>query len=111
MLAYAWVGGSIWGVQLGGLVSVVLGLVVLRANWRRSQGTPSQELFRVTRACPNKCPPCGGRPARTANPGGLCIRYLQALFSSRATSDHPATNYETAVGFASAGGDSIFFSS
>lgn len=37
MLAYAWVGGSIWGVQLGGLVSVVLGLVVLRANWRRSR--------------------------------------------------------------------------
>jgi hypothetical protein len=35
MLAYAWVGGSIWGVQLGGLVSVVLGLVILRANWRR----------------------------------------------------------------------------
>ncbi|WP_020475706.1 hypothetical protein [Zavarzinella formosa] len=37
MLAYAWVGGSIWGVQLGGLVSVVLGLVVLRSNWRRSR--------------------------------------------------------------------------
>ena len=35
MLAYAWVGGSIWGLQLGGLISVVLGLVVLRANWRR----------------------------------------------------------------------------
>lgn len=42
MLAYAWVGGSIWGVQLGGLVSVVLGLVVVRGNWRRFQGTPNQ---------------------------------------------------------------------
>lgn len=37
MLAYAWVGGSIWGVQLGGLVSVVLGLIVLRATWQRSR--------------------------------------------------------------------------
>jgi hypothetical protein len=44
MLAYAWVGGSIWGLQFGGLVSVVLGLVVLRGDWRRSQGTPNQAL-------------------------------------------------------------------
>ena len=36
-LAYAWVGGSIWGVEFGGLVPVVLGLVVMRANWRRLQ--------------------------------------------------------------------------
>jgi hypothetical protein len=42
MLAYAWVGGSIWGVEFGGLVSVVLGLVVLRGSWRRSQGSPTQ---------------------------------------------------------------------
>lgn len=35
MLRYAWVGGSIWGAELGGLVCVILGLVVLRANWRR----------------------------------------------------------------------------
>jgi hypothetical protein len=34
-MAYAWVGGSIWGLEFGGLVCVVLGLVVLRANWRR----------------------------------------------------------------------------
>jgi hypothetical protein len=44
MLAYAWVGGSIWGVELGGLVSVVLGLVVLRGNWQRSRGSPYQAL-------------------------------------------------------------------
>lgn len=38
MLAYAWVGGSIWGVQFGGFASMILGLVVLRANWRRQPG-------------------------------------------------------------------------
>lgn len=36
MLRYAWVGGSSWGAQLGGFVSVVVGLVVLRVNWRWS---------------------------------------------------------------------------
>jgi hypothetical protein len=36
MLRYAWVGGSIWGAELGGFASVILGLVVLRANWRRA---------------------------------------------------------------------------
>ena len=37
MVRYAWVGGSIWGVELGGLVSVILGLIVLRSNWFRTQ--------------------------------------------------------------------------
>ena len=36
MLRYAWVGGSIWGAEAGGFASVILGLVVLRANWRRA---------------------------------------------------------------------------
>lgn len=35
MLAKAWVGGSIWGLEVGGLVSMILGLVVLHANWQR----------------------------------------------------------------------------
>lgn len=41
MLAYAWVGGSIWGVLLGGFVSVILSLVVLSSNWRRIQSRAS----------------------------------------------------------------------
>ena len=39
MLKYAWVGGSIWGLELGGLLSVVLGLVILRGNWLRSHSS------------------------------------------------------------------------
>ena len=35
MLRYAWVGGSIWGVELGGLLALVIGLVAFRARWRR----------------------------------------------------------------------------
>ena len=41
MLRYAWVGGSIWGAEVGGLVSVIVGLVILRANWRRGHAITS----------------------------------------------------------------------
>jgi len=34
MLRYAWVGGSIWGLEFGGLVLTILGLVVFHAKWR-----------------------------------------------------------------------------
>jgi hypothetical protein len=33
LIPFAWVGGSIWGVYVGALVSVVVGLVVMRATW------------------------------------------------------------------------------
>lgn len=34
MLRYAWVGGSIWGLQFGGFASVIVGSVLFRARWR-----------------------------------------------------------------------------
>jgi hypothetical protein len=40
MLRYAWVGGSIWGAQFGGLVCIILGLVIFRAKWRRASAQP-----------------------------------------------------------------------
>jgi len=39
LLAHAWVGGSIWGLQFGGFVCLILGLVILRANWRHATQT------------------------------------------------------------------------
>ncbi len=35
MLRYAWVGGSIWGVEFGGFAAVIVGAVLLRAKWRQ----------------------------------------------------------------------------
>ncbi len=35
MLAYAWVGGSIWGVHFGSFLCLILGIIFLRANWLR----------------------------------------------------------------------------
>jgi hypothetical protein len=42
MLRYAWVGGSIWGAQFGGLVCIILGLVIFRAKWHRTSARPSR---------------------------------------------------------------------
>jgi hypothetical protein len=45
MIRYAWVGGSIWGLELGGLAAVILGLVVLRSNWRREMLSRMTEIM------------------------------------------------------------------
>ena len=37
LFRYAWVGGSIWGIQFGGLASVIVGSVLFRAKWRQLQ--------------------------------------------------------------------------
>ena len=36
MLRYAWVGGSIWGVLFGAVLSIVIASVMAAADWRRS---------------------------------------------------------------------------
>jgi len=33
-LCYAWVGGSIWGAQFGGLIAVTIGSIVFANNWQ-----------------------------------------------------------------------------
>ena len=39
MLKYAWVGGSIWGGMIGGLLSAVFGVVVIKNNWKEKTET------------------------------------------------------------------------
>lgn len=34
ILKYAWVGGSIWGGMIGGLMSAIFGIVVVKNNWK-----------------------------------------------------------------------------
>lgn len=34
MLAYAWVGGSIWGQMLGGVVAIIIAVTQFRSKWK-----------------------------------------------------------------------------
>ena len=36
MLRYAWVGGSIWGGMVGGLLAAILGSVIFRIKWKKN---------------------------------------------------------------------------
>jgi hypothetical protein len=79
MLRYAWVGGSIWGAELGGLVCLVIGQVVLRANWRRQvsvgggpgQLTSCSQAYPDPTALPSPAPPtsCTEQPRRSGHGG------------------------------------------
>jgi prolipoprotein diacylglyceryltransferase len=35
MLKFAWVGGSIWGGMIGGLLSAFIGIVIIKNSWRQ----------------------------------------------------------------------------
>jgi hypothetical protein len=37
MLCYAWVGGSIWGIEFGGLAVTILGAFMFYARWKRQE--------------------------------------------------------------------------
>jgi len=34
MLAYAWVGGSIWGANYGSIIAIVIGIIRTKINWK-----------------------------------------------------------------------------
>lgn len=39
MLKFAWVGGSIWGGMIGGLLSAIFGVVIIKNNWKEENET------------------------------------------------------------------------
>lgn len=43
MLRYAWVGGSIWGAEPGGLLALTIGLIVFKVKWKRALLTRAAE--------------------------------------------------------------------
>lgn len=71
LLRYAWVGGSIWGLQFGGLAGLIVACVTFAMRWRRLTRTaPWDPELRIGVACPQcgydvrglaapRCPECG----------------------------------------------------
>ena len=55
MLQYAWVGGSIWGLQFGGFASVIVGSVLFSAKWRQLVA-PSPDAATGKNVHPAGCP-------------------------------------------------------
>jgi prolipoprotein diacylglyceryltransferase len=39
MLKFTWVGGSIWGGMMGGLLTAILGVVVTKNSWAKELAT------------------------------------------------------------------------
>ena len=37
LMKYAWVGGSIWGIELGGFISVILGSLIFKSKWTNNK--------------------------------------------------------------------------
>jgi len=77
LLRYAWVGGAIWGLQLGGLAGLVVASVTFAARWKRLTRTvPWDPALRAATGCPQcgynlrglttpRCPECGTDLARS----------------------------------------------
>jgi hypothetical protein len=43
LMRYAWVGGSIWGIQFGGFALLIVWIVVFGLKWKASTSTPNLE--------------------------------------------------------------------
>jgi hypothetical protein len=42
LLKYAWVGGSIWGEIIGGFISAILGVILIKNNWTKETSYKNQ---------------------------------------------------------------------
>jgi hypothetical protein len=44
MLRYAWVGGSIWGAEIGAVLATIIGAIIFRNQWIEEQQAPDQPV-------------------------------------------------------------------